>query len=305
MTNLDISVIAGTPLSTDTDAPMPNFIKKLLMPIECEKIAYIPRIEIMRLDLPNEPELVIEVPLEPANKLRKKFGTYDYNNLKDDYNNYIPNLKSGEYISKEGDTSSVTESFHYSEDDIIYQLPQNSVNRNSIDSIINELKSLLCTNDFSLNTRFYIVLHSKKEKEEQMGLAMDIEKETIEALEEPDEHKRESMLKKIYEDGRREAKDYWSYYELAINRIIGKDHNESFACLKKAAELAIQKEEGEILLGRILDDAEKDKKIADKNKRGAWRLITHPKQWNPIQAALKMNDGSLLTRINTNKEHHD
>lgn len=307
---IKVNLIAKGKLAETSTELMPAHILAFIRPIEaCDK-AFIPEVTISRTDLQNEPPFKIEVPKETANSIRNWFGTYDYSNLNDDYTEYLPKLTAGEYLSKVG-TNSDVDTFKYGANDAVFYLRSNS----NPDSIVKLITQNLNSKKINGSQKIVIVLNGNSgsngegtvQDADNEKITASIKSETETANKIKDANDRVTALDEVNKKySTKTSLDYWAYYELAKNRIEGSKHEEAFAFLKRATELAIAKKEGEILLGRINDDTEKDLKISDPYKRGAWRLTTgHLEQWSAIKEALEHNDIEELSHMAATHEHHE
>lgn len=90
------------------------------------------------------------------------------------------------------------------------------------------------------------------------------------------------------------ASDPFALYALCKTIIYGKEHNEAFELLERAARLAIEQGKAADLSRRIADDVEADRRM-ELRDRTIWRLsVGHEHHWLPIIAALTTNNPKLL-----------
>lgn len=162
MIDLDLTIVTNSKLAESPDEPLPPMITDILNPIECKvnDTVYIPHITIQRTDLAVE-NYVIENPISAEGKTRKFLKTYSYADLKNDYEEIIPTLKAGEYLSK---TTSKTPNSPFKpegKNNIIFYLSENNNKQEgyykSIKEIRSHLDSLLCTDKSYSRKKIYIM----------------------------------------------------------------------------------------------------------------------------------------------------
>lgn len=163
MQQINIHIVGKSKLADSPDSNMPEKFVSFVKPIECEKIVFVPKVTIHRTDLINDSAFVVIVPKSPENKLKYKWDFYDYTNLKDDYNTYLPELKAGLYLSKIGSPNSTKKSFNYSSSDLSFiltdKISSNSNNSyNSSDKIVSVIKNLICSNKFDISKKIIVIL---------------------------------------------------------------------------------------------------------------------------------------------------
>jgi len=143
MQDLNIYIVFNKNIPDNPKDPMPDNVKSLLAPIEGEKIVYVPKITFCRLDLSKDSTFTFEMPIDDANAIRKKFGMYDYTNLKDDYDQYLPKLETGRYLTHPagGNTTYI---FQTASDDVVYNLVIIDKNSNK-DTILKGIRDLTLT----------------------------------------------------------------------------------------------------------------------------------------------------------------
>jgi hypothetical protein len=156
---INVSLVFEKNISDNPSDPMPSAVKSFIQPIEGGKLPFVPKVTFFRLDLNKDSVSVFEIPTETANGLRKKFGTYDYNNLKDDLSANLPTLQIGSYLSH---LSSSKSSYNFSttSDDISYTLRIGKDSSNQ-DSIIKDIKNTLIAKN-ELPKRFVIFYDTPK-----------------------------------------------------------------------------------------------------------------------------------------------
>lgn len=163
MIDLDLTIVTNSKLAESPDEPLPPLITDLLNPIECKvnDTVYIPHITIQRTDLAEE-NYVIENPISAEGKTRKFLNTYAYADLKNDYEEIIPTLKTGDYISKTGSKESTTEFNPTEKNSLIYFLSENKIKKKghymNIKEIRSNLDSLLCVDESNSRKKIYIIL---------------------------------------------------------------------------------------------------------------------------------------------------
>lgn len=172
MQTLNIKIVTNCEIVGDAKMLLPDRIKKFLYPIECEKKVFIPNVCVSRVDIQDSAYCII-VPKETANSIRESFGTYDYENLQEDYAEYIPKMQSGEYLSKKSDGSH--KDFIFSTEDLVFyhSKEKNKAHPNSynnIDSILILIKDYLCDNEIEGNKNIIIVLDGFIEKKNPLKI---------------------------------------------------------------------------------------------------------------------------------------
>ena len=160
---ISISFVANTKLVENAESPMPANIVSFIHPIECGNYVYVPKVTIYRTDLGNDSAFTVEIQKEAANKIRDYFGTYDYNDLKGDYDRYLPELKAGLYLSKTGLPNSTKKPFNYSSSALLFILTDkiSTISNNcynSSDKIVSVIKNLICNNNFDISKRIIVIL---------------------------------------------------------------------------------------------------------------------------------------------------
>jgi hypothetical protein len=134
MIHYSVEIILRNELSNvNENDPLPNYITKIVNPIESKDTFYIPDVTIKRLDLPKEEPLKVEVPLIIENKIKKTLGTYDYDNLKEDYTENLPKIICGKYLTTKGNNESDEKPIQITDAMIYYLNPNNKI---SVDSTI-------------------------------------------------------------------------------------------------------------------------------------------------------------------------
>ena len=163
MHQLNIHIVGNKRFAITPESNMPEKILCFIKPIECEKNVYVPKVTIHRTDLLNDSSFLIIVPKTAENQLKDKFGFYDYNSLKDDYETFLPNLQVGVYLSKEDQPNSTKKSFNYSASDLTFILTD-KINSNSNKSfkssekIVLSIKDLICNGKFDIRNKIIILL---------------------------------------------------------------------------------------------------------------------------------------------------
>jgi hypothetical protein len=149
--HFDITIISEGQISENANDLMPEYIKSFVKPITIGNTAYIPDVVVVRKDISGEYK--IEVEKELANKIRNWFGTYKYVNLEDDYNDYLPKLTVGKYLSKK-ETNNNKKEISITSGDIVYTLPLNT----SSNDIVKSIKDVLNSNKNNFSQKFVIFL---------------------------------------------------------------------------------------------------------------------------------------------------
>ncbi len=138
---INVGIVFYKNITGSATDPMPSVIKAFIQPIEGGKIPFVPKVTFYRLDLSKDSSFVFKMPMETANSLRKNFGTYDYSNLKDDYNESLPTLQIGTYLTHLPAAQKLY-AFPVLPDDISYHLNMNK-DSSTQDSIIKDIKNIL------------------------------------------------------------------------------------------------------------------------------------------------------------------
>lgn len=147
--------------------PLPPNLLKLIQPIEVEDKAFVPEVKFIRID--NNDTMMVFIDSKWQNKLKKMAGTYDYDALKDDYNEYLAKLKvSGTLINYNSDISqeSITKYLNQAQNSIILgfatEVKQSQISIyplfDKIDILMDTISKILKQN----NTQAITVLYNTK-----------------------------------------------------------------------------------------------------------------------------------------------
>jgi hypothetical protein len=295
---------------------LPSGIKKLLYPIEpqnCKETAFIPKITLTRIDFKKPKSVPLEIPLSSVSKMKKKVGTFTFNNLMTDYKEEIPKLKLDKLLTlnseKEIELSNMA--LNKYSIDFIYASDSAIVKNERVfytsESIRKHIKEGLCNSE---NTDFTILYYpNRREKISSIKSITKIIKTQNNEISEKIQQENDSNHKKVERKVNNfiskykpivteQEKDYRPIYELMKTFIFGVHrHNEAYEMLKIASRVAILNGKSNELLLLINQDIENDKKIANKSLRTVWKLsVGHFDDWCPIIKGLSENSIELLEK---------
>jgi hypothetical protein len=160
--NYKLVLVSNTLLSQNADDPLPSVVREALSPFECEAndLVFVPELSVYRSDLKDEDTYEIEVPVTPENKLRKKLGSYSYVDLKNDYEENLPSMKAGEFLSKKS-TNIDPKVFKFNKENTLFL----SIDKNLKDfsELKKKLDSTLCLQDENFSKKVIIFLNNSTE----------------------------------------------------------------------------------------------------------------------------------------------
>lgn len=323
MREININIIFSQKIKSSSN-DLPSSIKKLLFPIKpqkCIETAFIPKVTLTRIDFKESKSVSLKVPLSSVSKMKKKVGTFTFNNLMVDYKEEIPKLKMDRLLSldSENEINLTNEVLNKYNIDFIYNRDSSVVKNErvfySTESIIKHLKGNLCNSE---STNFTILFYSGNNKKiSAIKNVTDIIKAQNNEIVKEIEHTNDSNHKKVeskvndfitkYEpivSG--QDKDYRPIYELMKTFIFGVHrHDEAYEMLKTASRVAIKNGQSNELLSLISHDIKNDKKIKNKSLRTTWKLSAgHFEDWCPIIKGLSENSIELLEKP-CKKEHNE
>lgn len=138
----NITILINTNLSESSDEPLPSIIKDFLGPKEDtdNKLVFIPKLFVLRNDLNEENKMEIEIPISMENKLRKKMGTYTYVDLKLDYDEFLPKMTAGDFLSKKGNTTNNKNNLKINSKDLVFIIGESNLTAPNYFSNVKSLK---------------------------------------------------------------------------------------------------------------------------------------------------------------------
>ncbi len=160
--NYKLVIVSNTFLSQNADDPLPSVIREALSPFECETndLVFVPELSVYRSDLKDEYAYEIEVPLTPENKLRKKLGSYSYVDLKNDYEENLPSMKAGEFLSKKPTNENSKVLKFNKENTLVLSIDKNL---KDFSELKKKLDSTLCLQDENFSKKVIIFLNNSTE----------------------------------------------------------------------------------------------------------------------------------------------
>ncbi|MDP2692578.1 MAG: hypothetical protein Q8O88_02975 [bacterium] len=167
MIDITFTLVSDSKLVENQNEPLPSTITELLNPFECKEndTVFIPHITIQRLDIQEE-NYILENPKSLEGKGRSFLGTYSYVDLKNDYEEMIPKMKAGEYLSKPS-SKGAPATFNLKKNSLVYYLSdkidKEKKNFKSIKEIRSNIDSLLCSKEITPQSQIYIVFNNKNE----------------------------------------------------------------------------------------------------------------------------------------------
>jgi hypothetical protein len=141
--NFKLTIQLSNPLpELKINDPLPEYITKLIQPIEItQDTIFIPEVIIERSDINSEGPFKIVIPSTIINKAKKIADTYDYEDLKSDYEQNLDKIKVDEYLVKNGNISKEENNESDKSNSTVFEIDFSD--ENGIDSVINLYKNVL------------------------------------------------------------------------------------------------------------------------------------------------------------------
>lgn len=255
---------------------------------DCPGKVFVPEISITRADFNPEKVETFFVPISWLNNWRKSINLLPAVNLKEDYDEQIPKLKTPKILTEKSNTVADInlEAKQYRSAKLV--APDDRLTSNLL-NLRREFGKRLCSN---LATSFAIIFQESLDDKIKR-----LNKDIASKLSQPGRNDLVSKKMKQYVLRAKEERDPFSLYDLIQTAaLLGEEHPIAFELLDNAARFAIRKGKAVELYQRINNDIEKDLLKEDKEKRIIWKLSQGHEHWFSIMRALTKNDERFLDR---------